>query len=420
MSLRYELTKEKLLNFIDESQTIVFFWNNDKGWSVEYVSKNISDWGYNREDFLSGKIMYEQIIHSDDLERIVSEVEYNTKNRIDNFIQTYRIVTSDNSIKWIDDRTIIKRDNDGNVINYLGTIIDITKQKNFEEQLIESNGRFRTIIENSLMGILIYKEKFIYANQAAMEMIGYSEDELYEMEPWILMESSYVDMAKSIMLRRLAGEKFSKVYNDINFTHKDGSKIVVRMMTQTIEYEKGYAGLVSVVDITDKIKLQEKLEKQIITDSLTNILNRSGGEKALKIELEKLQRYKNHFTLIMFDIDSFKEINDNFGHQIGDYVLKEIAHIITDHIRASDNFIRWGGEEFIIITNLIDTIQIKEFAYKILRLVSDHNFKENLKVTISIGITQTKEGDKLDTILKRVDDAMYRAKHAGKNCIEYN
>ncbi len=123
-------------NLIENSQTILFYWEAKKNWPVSYVSKNISIFGYSDQDFLSGKIIFSSIIHPDDVKDVTQEVECFTEEYIDMFAQVYRIFDSDGNVRWIDDRTSIERNANGEAIFYLGTILDITEQKKAEIQLI--------------------------------------------------------------------------------------------------------------------------------------------------------------------------------------------------------------------------------------------------------------------------------------------
>jgi len=123
-------------NLIANSKTILFYWEAKENWPVSYVSNNISIFGYNPQDFLSGKIHFSSIIHPDDIKDITKEVECFTEECIDTFVQVYRIFDNDGNIRWIDDRTTIERNLKGEATFYLGTILDITEQKEAEMQLI--------------------------------------------------------------------------------------------------------------------------------------------------------------------------------------------------------------------------------------------------------------------------------------------
>ncbi len=169
-------------------------------------------------------------------------------------------------------------------------------------------------------------------------------------------------------------------------------------------------------DITEDQKVKEQLEKRAYYDSLTHIHNRERFEYFLSLELKKAQRYDTSFSLIMFDIDHFKTINDTYGHDVGDSVLQELTQLIALEIRDIDIFARWGGEEFMIITHT-DIYQSEMFAEKLRLCVQNYTFKYIKKLTCSFGVTQYRVGDTPQTIVKRCDNMLYSAKKSGRNCV---
>jgi polar amino acid transport system substrate-binding protein len=117
----------------------------------------------------------------------------------------------------------------------------------------------------------------------------------------------------------------------------------------------------------------------------------------------------------MFDIDYFKTINDLFGHQKGDYVLKTIAHIVKNNIRTTDFFGMWGGEEFMILLPETSLDNAEILSEKIRTIVGTYHFEDIQNVTISCGVTEFIDGDTIDTLIKVADDALYLAKKQGRN-----
>lgn len=159
-----------------------------------------------------------------------------------------------------------------------------------------------------------------------------------------------------------------------------------------------------------------QLEKQANTDPLTEIDNRRKFIQLTENELKRYLRHKHNFTVLMLDIDDFKKVNDSFGHNVGDVVIKTVANMINDTLRESDCFARWGGEEFIIMLPESSLKGGCRVAEKIVSLIANHSFDKVGTVTISIGLTTTIESDSdIDQIIKRADEALYKAKAAGKN-----
>ena len=169
-------------------------------------------------------------------------------------------------------------------------------------------------------------------------------------------------------------------------------------------------------DITDEINNKKELENRANYDALTKIHNRLSFENHLANEIEKSARYGEAFSLIMFDIDHFKNVNDNYGHDIGDIILKEVTTLVNRAIRDVDFFARWGGEEFMIISNT-DISKSEEFAEKLRELLEGYDFTQIEKLTCSFGLTQYHEKDTQESIIKRADTMLYSAKEAGRNCV---
>ena len=163
----------------------------------------------------------------------------------------------------------------------------------------------------------------------------------------------------------------------------------------------------------------EKLEKLYITDELTKIYNRRKLDVELEKETLRSDRTGFKFSLIMLDIDFFKEVNDNYGHQVGDLVLIEFSKILKNDVRKIDILGRWGGEEFLIICPHTDETGIKVKAEHLRELIENHKFPEVNKKTASIGAATYKDGDDTESLLYRVDMAMYEAKNSGRNKIVF-
>jgi diguanylate cyclase (GGDEF)-like protein len=171
------------------------------------------------------------------------------------------------------------------------------------------------------------------------------------------------------------------------------------------------------------MELTKKLELMAITDPLTGVYNRRHFEKLIKTEFSKAVRYKSPLSCLMVDVDHFKRINDRYGHDAGDSVLRKVTEILSSSLREVDVLARWGGEEFIILLPNTDRDKALVVAERILRNISGHRFEklaERERVTVSIGVAVV-DGDTKDweALIKQADDALYRAKAKGRNRVEY-
>ena len=172
-----------------------------------------------------------------------------------------------------------------------------------------------------------------------------------------------------------------------------------------------------------KAQLEEKnieLFELAVTDQLTGLYNRIMLDRSLEIELNSSDRFDSVFGIVLIDIDHFKLINDNYGHQTGDRILVCFAELLQNNTRKSDIVGRWGGEEFMIICPDIDEKGIMTLAEKLRIIIKDYKFPEIHKRTASFGVTlYDKHEDNIPKIIKRADDALYKAKENGRNRIEF-
>ncbi|RAK09331.1 diguanylate cyclase (GGDEF)-like protein [Halanaerobium saccharolyticum] len=153
-------------------------------------------------------------------------------------------------------------------------------------------------------------------------------------------------------------------------------------------------------------------------DQLTGVSNRRDLTNILEKEYERNQRYNNTFSFIIFDIDHFKIINDNYGHNTGDRILKELSNLVNTNIRKSDYFGRWGGEEFVVIAPENNLKSAEKLAEKLRREIDKYNFINERNVTASFGVAEISADENIDNLIKRADDALYRAKQNGRNRVE--
>jgi len=163
--------------------------------------------------------------------------------------------------------------------------------------------------------------------------------------------------------------------------------------------------------------LSDQMTKMAYTDSLTRIYNRLHFNHFLEAEIEKVNRYGSRFSIIFFDLDYFKQINDTHGHLVGDNILREVTTIISKANRSSDIFARYGGEEFIILVASTNIKGAYEHAQRLKQDVEQHQFSVG-RVTCSFGVTEfIPETDSLTTLIDRADAALYDAKAKGRNCV---
>lgn len=172
----------------------------------------------------------------------------------------------------------------------------------------------------------------------------------------------------------------------------------------------------NLVDAQQTLKVtNERLEILSVTDFLTGAYNRQYIDKALKQEVNRCDRYEEFFSLLLIDLDNFKQVNDQYGHLVGDQVLKTVYEQLQSETRVSDIVGRWGGEEFVVICPSTDLEHAKDLADKIIQNLAQLEFEQGFVQTTSIGIATFTYKESISSLIERADKNLYQAKHQGKN-----
>lgn len=207
---------------------------------------------------------------------------------------------------------------------------------------------------------------------------------------------------------------------EVDIQSFDGSRKAILNSALPIRNEQGdIVGAVCVnVDVTERIRFENMLKEMAHTDALTRAYTRRRFHELLDDELARAQRYGHPFSLIMFDIDRFKLINDTHGHAAGDEVLGLVSQQVRLHIRSTDYFARYGGDEFVIL--LPETLQqeARALAEKLRQTLERECVPQVGAISCSFGVYQYRDGDTAEQMLREVDAALYQAKGGGRNRVE--
>lgn len=188
--------------------------------------------------------------------------------------------------------------------------------------------------------------------------------------------------------------------------------LVQRELKRKAERERELIEINALLDSRGK-----DLEEQTKTDPLTGAFNRKGIEEAVTLGLADWRRERKPLSVIMFDLDHFKKLNDTCGHAVGDRVLTQLSSLVKENVRNGDRFARWGGEEFVLVCSNTDLTDAKQIAEKLCALISAQDFGDTSGQTVSasFGVASLCEGESLDELFDRVDKALYEAKERGRN-----
>ncbi|MCX8043796.1 MAG: sensor domain-containing diguanylate cyclase [Desulfobacterota bacterium] len=289
--------------------------------------------------------------------------------------------------------------------------------------------RYKDILDNLYDGVYFVDtdRKITYWNKAAERITGYAAEEVIGSHcsdnilvhvdaRGIQLCLSNCPLADSI---KDGAQREAEVF----LHHKNGARIPVKVRISPLRDTAGniigavelFADNSSMLAVRERLK---ELEYFSLIDPLTRVANRRAIEMYLHQQLEEIKRYRFRFGLLFFDIDDFKEVNDHYGHQVGDEVLSMVASTVVSNIRPFDICGRWGGEEFICILRNIDGCGTVELGNR-LRMLVERSFISvedmPISVTISVGATQLSALDTMATAIHRADMLLYKSKQQGKN-----
>jgi diguanylate cyclase (GGDEF)-like protein len=196
-----------------------------------------------------------------------------------------------------------------------------------------------------------------------------------------------------------------------------GAYIYTEDVTEQVKLEQEKVRLIEQLqdEIEKREAYEEILKHRATTDDLTSLYNRRHFTELLRQEMTRVKRYADKLALFMIDVDHFKEINDTYGHDVGDTILKLMSQLIQENVRSIDQLCRWGGEEFIALLPCTGCDTAIQLAERLRAKVETHQFPEVEAVTISIGVTSYTKNDTMDSIIKHADKALYIAKRDGRN-----
>lgn len=239
---------------------------------------------------------------------------------------------------------------------------------------------------------------------------------LLKQEKTFIIHTSNKNHTYSIVflnIKNVIGENVGYLvfYNEDSVYHSYGKSIIINSIFILVLW------VCILVSIFLYYRSKEQMYKMTYYDKLTNVYNRNKLYEYIQNEIERNKRYDTDFSIIMFDIDYFKRINDNYGHITGDSVLKEISDLVKNNIRIIDSLFRFGGDEFIILLPNTKLDNAEKVAEKIrVGIINKKYFAEVVEnITLSLGVTQYKNDQTSEQLIKRADDMLYKAKEKGRN-----
>lgn len=320
--------------------------------------------------------------------------------------------TIDHTIVWVLSNAEPILSEDGNtVLSVVITLSDITHYRKSNQQLQD----YIEIIDTHVIISTTDREGIITeVSEAFCKISGHSKEELIGKSHSIVRHPDMPSLVYQQMWEQIKQGK--SWHGEMLNRRKDGSAYWVETIIAPRFDESGsIIGYTAIrQDITDK----KRVEEVSITDRLTGLYNRLKLDELFAFHLSMARRHQSDFSIILVDIDHFKNVNDEFGHQVGDILLQEIAHCLKHKTRLEDAVGRWGGEEFLLLLPSSALSSALHLAEKLRHCIEHMPFTTAGKVTASFGVTCFEPNDDDTSMLKRADEALYLAKKNGRNRVE--
>jgi len=316
----------------------------------------------------------------------------------------FQIRRLDGEIRMVRDVVYARRDEHGKTLAYHGILVDITERRASEEALRKSEQKYRTIFEN-VQDIFIktdFEGVLLEVSPSIERHLGYRKEDLLG-RTFEFIYASKEDL--DTLHQTLIAEGEVTDY-EIEIMAEDGHLLTVSYSGQVVldddGHPTGFEG--SLRDITERKRLELQLKELSVRDPLTGCYNRRYLDR-IRTDLE---RPTSTWGCLVLDLDNFKRINDTYGHEEGDRVLKGIAHFINRHGRAEDVLIRLGGDEFALLVQAASLTELESIAERVLQVAPFES-----PAAFSLGFAFRHPGDSVDQVISRADRAMYAAKGRG-------
>ena len=390
----------------------------DLNGNITKVSKAFSQsTGYTEEELLGkNHSMFKDSNHS--ASKIFYKELWLTITNGDTWRGEFKNLNKDGSSRWVDSIIAPIFNEKGTIIEYESIQQDITIKKvlqEFNEKLerevqeqtleIKKNEKYLdTLFDiNPNISYVLKNSKIQRVNKAFLSFTQFeSLDDflkIYSCICELFNENKNIQHNESCIL----DDKITLTYKNISYT------FILTSKSFTINQEEII--LITLEDISS-------LEKLATTDKLTSVFNRVKIDQEIEKNFTYYQDHNESFALILLDIDFFKNVNDTYGHQIGDEVLQQMSQLTQENIRQSDLLGRWGGEEFMVICPHTTKKEAVLVAQKIRKEIEKHHFPRIKKITISAGVSDVQISYTINSLIKDADNALYRAKKSGRNRVE--
>ena len=411
---------ERRLNEVFEAtQEGIWDWEIATG-AVIHNSQWYKALGFEENELSDNVEAFSGQIHPEDRDLVWQKIQNLLNAATSEYYSEHRMLCKNGDVIWVQDRgKIAEYDSNGNPLRVVGSFSDITNRKHHEQSLLLSSSVFTHARE----GIMITdaNTKILKVNRAFSEITGFSQEEVVGQSPQILKSDKHQELFYKHLWSDLAqkGHWNGEIYN----RRKNGEIYPLMLTISSVKNETNE--VLNYVALFSDITLQKEHEEELLHianyDHLTGLPNRLLLSDRLNQAILQTKRDNSTIIIAFVDLDSFKEVNDRYGHSIGDELLKKISLRMQMSLRQDDTLARIGGDEFVAIFKHHENNESPNALFnKLLSIISDEIIIEHLtfNVSASIGVTFYSKENQLDAdqLLRQADQAMYQAKLSGKNC----
>lgn len=410
---------------------------NEQRWSIALESGNFAVWdwdiqtdriilskigkrlfGYDEGEIGEHMAEWAARCHPDDRDHVVACLKDHFRGRTENFSVEFRVLCKDNSWKWLLTRgLVVNRAADGRPLRMIGLHSDISERKQREEELRLASTVFN--LADEAMLVTNSRNEILSVNPAFEAITGYAPEEVIGHNPKMLSAKTHTKEFYRSMWFELAesGSWSGEVLN----RKKSGEAFIEWLSIKRVLNEKGelthHVAVFS--DITARKAAEGRMRHLALHDALTDLPNRALLTERLEQAIIRARRDKSHLGLLYFDLDTFKPVNDTFGHEVGDWLLMSVASRVVDCVRESDTVARLGGDEFVVLLPGLEKDKDALAVAEKIRVALGKPFifaEVSFAISASIGVAiYPAHGDDEKTLTRNADTAMYHAKKNGRN-----
>jgi diguanylate cyclase (GGDEF)-like protein/PAS domain S-box-containing protein len=413
---------EEHYRLLAENSSDVVFRLDDQG-RILWVSPSLTTvLGWRPEDWV-GQVGTQFLVHRGTTEQYQANRNLLRSTAAATAVSREQILAKDGSVHWIETHAGPYRNARGELDGVVASFRTIDAELAAEQELFLNEERYRLLAEyaRDVIWTMEPDGRISYVSPSIQLMRGFSPQEamaqpLEQIHPPESLQRSGQYFA-NLLADLEAGRPVQPFRGELEYFCRDGSTIWTEVIAlPVLDGEGRLEKLIGVSrDISERKYYEQQLEAMATTDSLTAIANRRHIEELVQAAMARADRYDEPLSLILFDIDHFKTVNDEQGHQAGDQVLVEFSQRIRQQLRSSDSFGRWGGEEFLILLPQTDLPAATALAEQLRQLVAASPFALACSLTASFGVAQHIRHEQEVAWFRRVDDCLYAAKRTGRN-----